>query len=194
MGGLAPGLPGHPRCPSQQLTAPHGGPQVNTAPRAPSPIGSASGFWEGWGRRQRRPWSWVMFAGGSHVRGLSSIRGFPYWFLPPVARVHFPSQVRRGGDRQASSQGLGPPREPARGCCQLGQLPSTLAAPCWGSKQIPSSLGPGGVSGLSSNSLFSMPRLRGRALGARGAQTCQPVREAGWTRGGDQGPPGHTSA
>lgn len=100
-----------------------------------------SGLWllGGVGRRRRGPWSWVMFAGGSHA-WVSHVGSC-------LLRLESTSRLRSdegATDRRAARAALGPPREPAQGCCQLGLLPSTLAVPCWGSKQIPSSLGPGG--------------------------------------------------
>ena len=157
MGGLAPGLPGHPGRPGRQLTAP---PQGTTGERCPEgytphrlclpAAGERSPRLLRAGGGRLRSGLWLLGGVGAQAAGTVVLGdvcrrvprlGFPCWFLPPEARVHFLSQVRRGGNRQASSQGS---PGAAQGCCQLGLLPSTLAAPCWGSKQIPSSLGPGG--------------------------------------------------
>lgn len=136
----------------------------------------ASGQW-GAGGGDRG--SWVMFVAGP-------IAGFPSVGSCLGGSSPQPGLQVREGDRQVSSQAaLGVPRSPPRGAASW--VASTHAAPCWGSKQIPSSWALEGVSG-SPAPLFHASDSGDMAPGPEVLRPAGPVQEAGWTQGEDQGP------
>lgn len=117
-----------------------------------------SGFWVGWGRRRQGPWSWVMFAGGSHA-WVSHVGSC-------LLRLESTSCLRSdegATDRRAARAALGPPRGAASWVCSPPRLRRPVGVP----SRSPAPWALEGVSGLSSDSLFSMPLTQGTCPGGQ---------------------------